>query len=538
MRVLLVIGLFIHFIPCGIQAQQNAYIDSVNRQLMVPMADTVKVKLLNKIAEDLYYINQDKIEEYALLALELSEEIDYQVGIAHAYNNLGIYYRAKGIYDKAIDYFFNALKIMENEKNEQGIARSYNLIGILYYYLNNYDLSLEYYQKALKLNQEQHDMKWIAGNSNNIGMIYEQKGKYDEAIKYYMKSLEMNISIGNKNWVSNNYGNIGSLYLKTNNPQSLEYFTRKLEINKELGNETGISLSEYLIGSYYVKYHDFVKAVHYLSEAYKISYSKKSLGKLKNITGLLSAAYDSLQIYDSAFLFQKKFKAYSDTLKLNESTKKITRLRLQYQYNKQAKVNEINYEKAKFRQSLSAIGLVFLLIIFIFLYSKKKSTVKEQKLKQEQFELDNLALQEELNYKEKILKANVNYLLKKNELIACVLVELKQVKQKCKQENKTLLEEIIRDLNVGMQTKTWNEFELWFNQIHGDFHTKLNQKFPALTPNEKKLCAFLKLNMSTKEIAALTQHSVNSIETARSRLRKKLQIQNSSQSINSFLNQL
>jgi len=235
MRVLLVIGLFILFIPCGGQAQQNAYIDSVNRQLMIPMADTAKVKLLNKIAEDLYYINQDRIEEYALLALELSEEIDYQVGIAHAYNNIGIYYRVKGIYNKAIDYFFNALKIMENEKNEKGIARSYNLIGILYYFLDNYDLSLEYYQKALKLNKEQHDLKWIAGNSNNIGMIYERKGKYDEAIKYYMKSLEMNISIGNKNWVSNNYGNIGSLYLKTNNPQSLEYFTRKLDINKELG---------------------------------------------------------------------------------------------------------------------------------------------------------------------------------------------------------------------------------------------------------------------------------------------------------------
>jgi len=71
----------------------------------------------------------------------------------------------------------------------------------------------------------------------------------------------------------------------------------------------------------------------------------------------------------------------------------------------------------------------------------------------------------------------------------------------------------------------WTEFELRFQQVYNDFYDKLQEKFPNLSSNEKKLCAFLKLNMTTKEISAITYQSVNSIVVARSRLRKKLDIE-------------
>jgi DNA-binding CsgD family transcriptional regulator len=61
-----------------------------------------------------------------------------------------------------------------------------------------------------------------------------------------------------------------------------------------------------------------------------------------------------------------------------------------------------------------------------------------------------------------------------------------------------------------------------FQNVHIDFYKNLGEKFPDLSPNELKMCAFLKLNMSTKEIAALTYQSQDSIRQARSRLRQKL----------------
>ena len=68
-----------------------------------------------------------------------------------------------------------------------------------------------------------------------------------------------------------------------------------------------------------------------------------------------------------------------------------------------------------------------------------------------------------------------------------------------------------------------------------DFYKALNKKFPDLTNNERKLCAFLRLNMSTKEISAITFQSVHSITIARSRLRKKLNITHSDISLTDFL---
>ena len=81
---------------------------------------------------------------------------------------------------------------------------------------------------------------------------------------------------------------------------------------------------------------------------------------------------------------------------------------------------------------------------------------------------------------------------------------------------------MIRDLLQNTSKDVWKEFEIRFQEVHSDFYNNLNEKYPDLTPNEKKICAFLRLNMSTKDISAITYQSVRSIDMARFRLRKKI----------------
>ena len=69
-------------------------------------------------------------------------------------------------------------------------------------------------------------------------------------------------------------------------------------------------------------------------------------------------------------------------------------------------------------------------------------------------------------------------------------------------------------------------------------YRNLNEKFPNLTENEKKLCALLRLDMNTKDIASITRQNPSSIEVARTRLRKKLNISNTDISLNNFLAKL
>ena len=84
--------------------------------------------------------------------------------------------------------------------------------------------------------------------------------------------------------------------------------------------------------------------------------------------------------------------------------------------------------------------------------------------------------------------------------------------------------EIIRDLKGKYHENVIAEFEYRFQNVHDKFYDYLSEDFPALTSNDLRLCAFLKMNLNTKDIASITHQTTNTVEVARTRLRKKLNI--------------
>ena len=84
------------------------------------------------------------------------------------------------------------------------------------------------------------------------------------------------------------------------------------------------------------------------------------------------------------------------------------------------------------------------------------------------------------------------------------------------------LDELLKGMQANIENSIWKEFKVLFQNLHSDFYAHLYEKHPDLTANEKRLCTFIRLNMSSKEISSITQQSLKSIEMARSRLRGKL----------------
>ena len=70
----------------------------------------------------------------------------------------------------------------------------------------------------------------------------------------------------------------------------------------------------------------------------------------------------------------------------------------------------------------------------------------------------------------------------------------------------------------------WEQFSVHFNKVHADFLTVIKERYPTINQQELKLCAYLIMNLSSKEIAQLMAISVRGVEISRYRLRKKLQI--------------
>jgi DNA-binding CsgD family transcriptional regulator len=176
----------------------------------------------------------------------------------------------------------------------------------------------------------------------------------------------------------------------------------------------------------------------------------------------------------------------------------------------------------------SVLGIMILILFYFLQRSKMKRQgleAKKNNLEVKSLELEKLNLERELEFRTKELATNVMYMARTSEFISGISEKLLKSKMYFTRDNQEVINKIITELQSYVDQDTWAEFEIRFQQVHNDFYTRLNELHPDLTANEKKLCAFLRLNMTSKEISAITYQSVNSIIVARSRLRKKLGIE-------------
>ena len=140
-------------------------------------------------------------------------------------------------------------------------------------------------------------------------------------------------------------------------------------------------------------------------------------------------------------------------------------------------------------------------------------------------ELEN-KLKENLVNRNKILTSRAMRMSRDREILIEIVADIQSLynnnKSKEKSKLKQITEKLTDQINAGTE---WDEFDLWFQEVHSDFYDKLKTLCSDMTTRELKICAFLKLNLNTKEIASLTNLTVKTIEVYRSQLRKKLNIQ-------------
>jgi DNA-binding CsgD family transcriptional regulator len=217
---------------------------------------------------------------------------------------------------------------------------------------------------------------------------------------------------------------------------------------------------------------------------------------------------------------------------------------MQSEFDAVLRENEINriYQEVEYKnRELKYTGAMFasLLIaaILVLLFLNQRNKNEKLVLKEKNLILDKIKLNQSLEYKKKELVTNLLYLMDKNEFIASMSKKLIELKPEAKKDNKLIIQQLVNEIRINCSSEIWEEFEIRFKEVHTEFYNKLYREHPGLTPNEVKICAFLRLNMSTKEISAITHQSVNSLNMARFRLRKKLNI-DKGENLISYLNNL
>jgi DNA-binding CsgD family transcriptional regulator len=219
-----------------------------------------------------------------------------------------------------------------------------------------------------------------------------------------------------------------------------------------------------------------------------------------------------------------------------------------YTFNVRAKVgNNVSNNTASYQFSINktwyasnlaviiyVLGVLFLILVLHHFYkgyykkqrekllskAERDLELKELENKQQQMHFENLKLQQDIDSKSRELAISTMSLIKKNEFLNTIKSEL-NTKEDKNPNVKAVIKIIDKNIN---NTDDWKFFQEAFNNADKDFLKKLKEKHSTLTPNDLKLCAYLRLNLSSKEIAPLLNISPRSVEVKRYRLRKKMNL--------------
>ena len=151
--------------------------------------------------------------------------------------------------------------------------------------------------------------------------------------------------------------------------------------------------------------------------------------------------------------------------------------------------------------------------------NRKKLQLKEIERKQTISNLENKQLQKDIENKNRELAASTMSMIKKNQFLNKIKNDLK------KTGDSQYILRVIKTIDKNLDNEDdWKFFEEAFNNADREFLKKIKRIHNKLTKNDLKLCAYLRLNLSSKDIAPLLNISLRSVEIKRYRLRKKMKL--------------
>ncbi|UKN01122.1 tetratricopeptide repeat protein [Paracrocinitomix mangrovi] len=471
-------------------------------------------------------------------ALKIRTKVKDTAGLGNSYINLGALDRMRGNYESALTYYFSALKIYEYLDDVDKISEAYNSLGLIYMAIKDYENSLDYLKKSLEIKTNLGNQQKIGKTLNNIASVYHESGDYDKAEEYYLKAYEIFENSSDKRMIAGITNNLGIIYKeKEDHQNAITYYTTAAEQFEALEDKEGLAMVYTNLGSIYYIIEEYATAAKAFEKAKAVADDISSAPMQINITKGLSKVYSKLGKYKEAHEYLESYQEMNDSIFSNTLAERTAELREQYESEKQAKQivlleNESLEQaaKAKQRQFVTWISISFSIVVILFLvFIINRNNLKRKilQVEKERYKLHNELKEIDLNNRDRKITSLATNTMEKDKLIEAVLGELDEVN--FESNSKTLkTEQIKRQLkNVINVDEAWNKFKLHFETVHPNFFKKLKEKYPKLTQNDLRHCAYIKMNLNSKEIGMFLNIMPKSVKMNRYRLKKKLGLEDS-----------
>lgn len=401
--------------------------------------------------------------------------------LADGYYDVGVSYENLGDYSQAIEYLLKAIGIKENIRDMLGVANCANALGMLYRSKKEYSKALDYFKRSSIIFSEQSNALLRGYALVNIAEIKAVEGDAQTSLTL---GSEAEVIFSEYN---DNYGKVSASVNLAGFLRRAGRYTEAIDkLNLTLVYASGINAKLHQISCYYERglcYHELRNAKlarESLLQALALAEAQDIKKELISIHEALCNHYQSIKQFKDALHHQQQVEKIRQQLFNEESDRREKNLTILYEVEKHKRASE---------ESKQAL-----------LQSQAEVEAKTRELAD--FALRIVEKQEFLDTIEKGLESILQAKPAEKDSVAM-----------------NLLRSVRRDSTVD---EDWQAFQTQFNGMQQDFVNAVTRSFPSLSPTELKVCALLRMNLRTKEIADIMHISSKAVENHRLRLRKKM----------------
>ncbi|MFS4447471.1 tetratricopeptide repeat protein [Maribacter sp. 2307UL18-2] len=482
------------------------------------------------------------MDSVAIISLNNKDYLRY----GSALSDNGVHYYEMGNYPKAMELYKRALDTYDTLKiTTYHQADLFRNLGKLHNVQQNYDKAIDYFDRAIAVYQELEDNFFHANTLVDVGNVYSSLKQFDISIKKYEASLQL---AKENNFPSAEviaYGNIGSEYINLKKFQkALEYLEKAVNLGKKTSATNNLATDMTNLGYAYGFSGRFDQGMGYLNKAVALADSIGVNNELQTALYQRGKVYENNGNLEKAIVDYERSRIINDSLFSKERLKQINELQTLYETERkeaeiglqaeEIKTLNTQAEVDRLTKGLYAGGMFTFIVVSGLLFFGFRQRIKRNRLAREK---EIAIYKQELAHKKKELASQTLHLVQKNTFIQELMKNLEGIKNspdKFKMEYRRIVM-LLKKENAS--DKDWEVFKTYFSEVHNDFDQKLKTIYADISEKEIRLAAFLRMNLTTKEIAATLNVLPDSILKSKYRLKKKLGLSKETD-FSSFLNTL
>ena len=456
-------------------------------------------------------------------AYSLAEKLDNSKAMASIGREWGMHYllRVRN-YELCFEHYYDMYELLGKVEPTTfpELPSCYHDLAKAHYFFHDYRIAIPLYKQAVDAAYSTSNFEFAPSDMNSVGLCFQRLNELDSAEYYFIMALELAedttlpkspVHFNSRAWVGIISGNIGYNHFLKGDYEKAIPLLKKDVASALQDNDLGLAAGSLIpLGAIEVEQENLALAEKHLMDASKFIHKVQQPWRLEKLYPELSKLFTAMGNRELALVYLDSAVTIKDSLALEFSKLQVSRVQQKLereQYLAELEELESERELKLFQRNGLIVVVVLLIIIVMLVFRALQSRYRVKQLELEKAE-------EELRIASDQLSVFTKHLAEKNQ-------QIEKLSENADESVEALSE--LQKITI-LTTEDWAYFKQLFEKVHVGYLSRLSEKLPNLSPAETRFIALSKLELSSKEMAAVLGVGQAAIRQYRLRLRKRLDI--------------